>query len=150
MIASKNCINLIKKFEGCKLESYLCPASKVTIGYGSILWSDGKPVKIGEKISLDTAEKLLMWELKNKSVVLQNLNLNQNQFDSCLSLIYNIGIGNWQKSTLLKKITLNLNDESIPDEFLKWNKARVNGKLTELKGLTKRRLAESNLYKSIP
>ena len=146
MTPSQKCIDLIKKFEGCNLNAYLCPASKVTIGYGSTMWSDGKPIQMGEVITLEGAEKLLMWEMKNKSIVLQNLNLNQNQFDSCLSLIYNIGIGNWSKSTLLKKIKLNPNDETIKDEFLKWNKARVNGKLIALKGLTNRRLAESNLY----
>jgi lysozyme len=77
---------------------------------------------------------------------LHGLNLNQNQFDSCLSFIYNVGIGAFTKSTLRKKILLNPNDPTIKDEFMKWNKATVGGKLTVLKGLTRRRTAEAELY----
>lgn len=146
MIASQNCINLIKMFEGYKPKSYLCPASVVTIGFGSTMYTDGRKIKLGDTINEQQANELLMWELKNKSIALHGLNLNQNQFDSCLSFIYNLGIGAFTKSTLRKKIVLNPNDKTIKDEFLKWNKARVNGQLTELKGLTRRRIAEADLY----
>lgn len=148
MTPSQNCINLIKQFEGFYAKSYLCPASVWTIGYGSTMWNDGQRVREGQFISLENAEKLLMWELTNKGNVINGLklNLNQNQFDSVLSFVYNLGIGAFQKSTMLTKIKLNPNDASIRDEFMKWNKARVKGKLVELKGLTRRRIAESNLY----
>ena len=66
MIASKNCIDLIKKFEGCKLESYLCPASKVTIGYGSTYYADGRKVSLTDApISEPDAEALLLHELRH-------------------------------------------------------------------------------------
>jgi lysozyme len=146
MIISKNCINLIKLFEGYKAKAYLCPASVVTIGWGSTMYTDGNKIKLGDTINEQKAEELLMWELKNKSIALHGLNLNQNQFDSCLSFIYNVGKGGFAKSTLRKKIVTNPNDPTIKDEFLKWNKATVGGKLTELKGLTKRRIAEAELY----
>jgi len=70
--------------------------------------------------------------------------INQNQFDALVSLAYNIGVGNLQKSTLLKKVNANPNDPAIRAEFLKWNKA--NGKA--LNGLTNRRIAEADLYES--
>ena len=146
MIASQNCINLIKLFEGYKPKAYLCPASVVTIGFGSTMYTDGRKIKLGDTINEQQANELLMWELRNKAFALHGLNLNQNQFDSCLSFIYNLGIGAFAKSTLKKKILLNPNDATIKDEFLKWNKARVNGQLTELKGLTRRRIAEADLY----
>lgn len=146
MIASKNCINLIKMFEGYKAKSYLCPASVVTIGWGSTMYTDGRKIKLGDTINEQQAEELLMWELKNKSNALHGLILNQNQFDSLLSFVYNLGVGAFAKSTLKKKILLNPNDSTIKAEFMKWNKARVGGELMELKGLTRRREAEAELY----
>lgn len=133
-------------FEGYKAKSYLCPASVVTIGWGSTMYTDGRKIKLGDTINEEQAEDLLMWELKNKSNALHGLILNQNQFDSCLSFVYNLGVGAFAKSTLRKKILLNPNDSTIKAEFMKWNKARVGGELMELKGLTRRREAEAELY----
>jgi lysozyme len=146
MIPSKDCIDLIKQFEGFFTKAYLCPAGVVTIGFGSTMWMDNKKIKMGEIISMAGAEKLLSWELTKKSSALIGLNLSQQQFDACLSLIYNIGVGNFNRSTLLKKIKANPNDETIADEFKKWNKAKVDGELIVLKGLTRRRDAEQQLY----
>jgi lysozyme len=133
-------------FEGYKAKAYLCPASVVTIGWGSTMYTDGRKIKLGDTINEQQAEDILMWELKNKSIALYGLTLNQNQFDSCLSFIYNVGIGAFAKSTLRKKILLNPNDPTIKAEFMKWNKARVKGELIELKGLTRRRTAEAEMY----
>lgn len=146
MVASKNCIDLIKKFEGLKLESYLCPASIPTIGFGSTMWPDGKKVKLGEKIDIAKAEKLLEWELKNKSIVLHGLKLNQNQADSILSFVYNIGIGAFNNSTMLKKIKADPNDPAIRNEFMRWVKGTKNGKKVVIDGLVNRRKAEADLY----
>jgi len=146
MIVTQNCINLIKLFEGYKAKSYLCPASVITIGWGSTMYTDGRKIKLGDTINEQQANELLMWELKNKAIALNGLNLKQNQIDALLSFIYNLGIGAFAKSTLKKKILLNPNDVSIKDEFMKWNKARVGGQLIELKGLTRRRIAEAELY----
>jgi lysozyme len=68
--------------------------------------------------------------------------INQNQFDALVSFCYNLGPNNLKSSTLLKKVNLNPSDPTILNEFLKWNKG--GGRV--LKGLTKRRQAESNLY----
>lgn len=146
MIASKNCINLIKMFEGYKAKAYLCPAGVVTIGFGSTMYQDGRKIKIGDTINENQGEELLMWELKNKSNAIHGLTINQNQFDSLLSFVYNLGVGAFAKSTLRKKILINPNDPAIKVEFMKWNKARVGGQLMELKGLTRRREAEAEMY----
>jgi lysozyme len=142
MIPSQNCIDLIKKFEGYHPNAYVCPAGKNTIGFGSTMWMDGKPIKIGEVVTMEGAEKLLQWEMEKKSIALQNLNLNQNQFDSCLSFIYNCGIGAFNRSTLKKKIRMNPNDTTIRDEFMRW----VNKGSSFERGLTRRRKAEADLY----
>lgn len=146
MVASQNCINLIKLFEGYKPKAYLCPAGVPTIGYGSTMYSTGLKIKLGDTINEQQANELLMWELKNKAYALHGLKINQNQFDALLSFCFNLGIGAFAKSTLKKKILANPNDATIKTEFMKWNKARVGGKLMELKGLTRRRIAEAELY----
>ena len=146
MVASQNCINLIKMFEGYKPKAYLCPAGVPTIGYGSTMYQTGLKIKLSDTINEQQANELLMWELKNKAYALHGLKINQNQFDALLSFCFNLGIGAFAKSTLKKKIIANPNDATIKQEFLKWNKARVGGQLMELKGLTRRRIAEAELY----
>ena len=145
MIPSQKCIELIKQFEGFFPDAYLCPASVPTIGFGTIKYQNGNKVHLGEKITIEQAEDELMYELKKICMVFKP-NLNQNQFDALVSFAYNLGTGALLNSTLYKKVKANPNDVSIRDEFMKWNKARVNGKLKELKGLTRRRKAEADLY----
>jgi lysozyme len=146
MNPSQNCINLIKQFEGYRSEAYLDAVGVPTIGYGSTMWNDGKKVKLGETITLEGAGLLLYWEVNRKAVILDSLILSQNQYDALTSFIYNIGSGAFGKSTLFKKVKANPNDAAIRDEFLKWNKGRVGGVLIELKGLTRRRIAEADMY----
>lgn len=69
-------------------------------------------------------------------------NLRQCQFDALVSFVFNVGGDNFRKSTLLKKIKANPDDNSIMDEFLRW--VYANGVV--LTGLQKRRLAEMRLY----
>ena len=146
MIVSKNCIDLIKKFEGCRLASYTDSVGVWTIGYGSTMWTDGKPIKQGETINMETAEELLMWEISNKSksvaAMLDKVYYNQNQFDALVSFTFNLGVGALAKSTLLKIIRKNPHDPNIRNEFMKW--CHAGGK--ELKGLKLRRQAEADLY----
>ena len=139
MKTSEAGLNLIKSFEGLKLESYLCPAKVWTIGYGHT-----QGVKKGQIISEKHAESLLKGDLLiyEKAVLSHNLKLNQNQFDALVSFTYNVGPGNLAKSTLLRKAKINPDDSTIRDEFMKWDKAK--GKT--LAGLTRRRKAEADLY----
>lgn len=135
--------NLIKEFEGFRSTAYICPAGVVTVGYGTTR-INGTPVELGTKITTDEAEQFLEQDLKVfESAVNQNVivEITQNQFDALVSFVYNIGIGNFKKSTLLKKLNAGKIKEAA-DEFLKWNKA--GGKT--LAGLTKRRKAERKLF----
>lgn len=145
-MVSKNGIDLIKKFEGYSSKSYQDSVGVWTIGYGCTMWSDGKKVKEGQVIDLTAAEKLLQWEVEQKTkaitALLAGVPINQNQLDAVISFTYNLGVGAFTRSTLLKKIKANPADPAIRDEFMKWNKAGG----VVLKGLTRRREAEANLY----
>lgn len=141
MQIGKNCIDLIKKFEGLKLESYKCPAGLWTIGYGNTQWENGTRVLENQVIDIQRAEKLLMFWV-NKYAEKIDLKVKQNQFDALVSFAYNVGITNFNNSTLKKKVIANPNDATIRDEFMKW----VNSRGKQLPGLVKRREAEANLY----
>lgn len=141
MQIGKNCIDLIKKFEGLKLESYKCPAGLWTIGYGNTQWENGTRVLENQVIDIQRAEKLLMFWV-NKYAEKIDLKVNQNQFDALVSFAYNVGITNFNNSTLKKKVIANPNDVTIRDEFMKW----VSSRGKQLPGLVKRREAEANLY----
>jgi len=137
--------DLIKEFEGCKLKAYQCSAKKWTIGYGNTFFEDGTPVVAGNAITQQKAEQLfeiIANDFSAKVAKLVTSKVSDNQFGALVSFAYNCGVNNLQKSTLLKKVNANPNDQSIKAEFLKWNKA--GGKV--LAGLTRRREAESNLY----
>lgn len=145
-----NGIELIKKFEGCVLKSYKCPAGVWTIGVGHTGTVLGRKVCEGMKVSETQAIKILRTDLKKFEVSINqyvNDPLTQNQFDALVSLVFNIGAGNFKKSTLLKK--LNSKDYfGASKEFAKWNKADVDGDgdLDVLNGLTRRRLEEMALF----
>ena len=146
MKISNNGINLIKHFEGLSLKPYLDVVNIPTIGYGSTYYRDGKKVTLNDKpISQDEANSLLEHianrDFADKIFPYIKVKVTQNQFDAMVSLAYNIGVGNFSKSTLLKKV--NAGDfVSASNEFLRWNKA--GGK--ELLGLTKRREREKQLF----
>jgi lysozyme len=139
-------LELIKSFEGLKLKPYLCPAKVPTVGYGSTFYENGKKVKITDpSITEQRASELLLDSLKGFERYVDSYcrdDINQNQFDALVSFCYNLGPANLKSSTLLKKANVNPNDPTIAQEFLRWNKAGGRA----LKGLTKRRQAESDLY----
>lgn len=144
-------LKLIKEFEGCKLEAYLCPSGVPTIGIGATYYKDGSKVKLGDKITQEEADELFKFMIENKfepqvrMILGEELNaiLPKECKDALISFAYNCGTGAFSKSTLLKKIRADKNDlVSIKNEFAKWNKS--NGKV--LNGLTRRRNAEFELY----
>jgi lysozyme len=146
MIVSQKGINFLKKQEGLVLHAYLDSVGVPTIGYGNTQYEDGTKVKIGEKITEKRAEILFSYWLSDFSRKVSRLiksELNQNQFDALVSLSYNIGIGAFSRSTILKKVNANPSDPSIEHEFMRWNKA--GGKPI----LTKRRRQEWLLYSLI-
>lgn len=146
MKVSQSGKEMIMKHEGVRLKAYLCPAKVPTIGWGNTIYENATKVKMGDEITLDRAKQLfdLIIAKFEKSVLsaLGGVVVNGNQFDALVSFTYNVGAGNLNRSTLLKKVIANPNDLTIRGEFMKWNKA--GGKV--LNGLTKRRVDEANLY----
>ena len=139
-------IEMIKFFEGFRSAPYKCPAGIPTIGYGATFYPDGKKVTMTDKAITEQEGTAL---LQNMLVSFEKYvdsycvdTITQNQFDALVSFTYNLGPANLKSSTLLKKVNANPEDETIHLEFMKWVKA--GGKT--LKGLVRRREAESQLY----
>ena len=139
MKASVDAYELIKQFEGLRLEAYLCPAGIWTIGYGHT-----SGVSPNSFITIQEADEYLHRDVATIEMQLNKLNLilRQCQWDAIISFVFNVGRGNCESSTLLAKIRINPEDNSIIDEFLRW--VYANGKV--MRGLQKRRLAEMKLY----
>ncbi len=132
---------LIQGFEGYRSEAYLCPAGVWTIGYGHTAG-----VKEGDTCTREQADIFLQEDLKwaEDTVNAQNLKLGQYQFDALVSFVYNVGSGNFNNSTLLKKLKNSTAATSdLESEWKKWKYANKQ----VLKGLVRRRAAEWSLYK---
>ena len=134
-------IDLIKSFEGFRPAAYICPAGKLTIGYGHTY-----RVQITDQITEAEAEEFLRRDVADAESAIRyfvTAKLKQNQFDALVSFIYNVGIGNFSRSTLLKKINSGPDRNiTIAKEFRKW----IFSKGNKLKGLINRREAEILLY----
>lgn len=150
-ISSKG-INLIKKFEGCKLKTYLCSAGEYTIGYGNRYYKDGTHVKNNDEITQKDADDLLEYVLQGFERFINrqaSININQNQFDALVCLCYNVGQGNLRKYSLINIINKDCNNfVEIKPYWLGINKIynKDKNKYIECDGLTKRRQEEFNLY----
>ena len=133
---NKSGLNLIKKYEGCKLTSYICPAGVLTIGYGHT----GKDVKPNQTISKKKAINLLKKDLARFERHVQSYNYiyewTDNEFSALVSFAFNIG--NIDQLTAYGTRTRS----QIRIAMLKYVKA--NGKT--LQGLVKRRKAELKLF----
>lgn len=139
MITDEKGLELIKQFEGLRLAAYLCPAQVWTIGYGHTAG-----VMQGDVIIEEQADAFLRHDLAASELAVSRrvtAPLNQNQFDALVSFTFNLGAGNFSRSTLLNK--LNVGDYAgAGDEFLRWD--RAGGE--KLPGLTRRREAERDLF----
>jgi len=141
MKASNSAIELIKKFEGCRLTSYADSVGVMTIGYGHI---DG--VKKGQRISQQKADQFLAQDVEiaaNEVSRLVTAEINQNQFDALVSFTFNLGAKNLAESTLLRNVNSG-NFRSAADQFGRW--VFAGGVL--IKGLVNRREAERQLFVS--
>lgn len=142
MELSQSIKSKIKAWEGCRLTAYRCPAGVLTIGYGHT----GPDVTPGKCITQAEADALFEADIKkfadSVAAKLRGAKINNNQFDALVSLAYNIGIGAFQKSALLKRVMVNPADAAIKAEFAKW----VHGGGKVLPGLVRRRTAEANHY----
>ncbi|WP_319371948.1 lysozyme [uncultured Ilyobacter sp.] len=135
---------LIKDFEKLRLKAYLCPAGVPTISYGCTRYTDGSPVRLGDTITKEEAEKLfnvILGRFEKGMSRYIKIELNENQFSALVSFAFNVGVGNFKNSTLLRKI--NSGDlEGASKEFERW--IYSNGK--KLRGLIRRREAEKELF----
>jgi len=143
MKTSQKGLDLIKKFEGFSDKEYICPAGKVTIGYGHVILPNED---FQQPMTKKEAEILLKKDLEPRESALNKflkVKITQNQFDALISLIYNIGVENFKQSTLLKFINDRLFDK-VPDQFRRWK--YINKVVS--KGLLKRREEEIKLWLS--
>ena len=135
---SESMIAIIKKFEGLRLKAYKCPAGVYTIGYGHT-----ENVFADSEISELMANQILRKDLKKFEQAINDMNLPllQCEFDALVSFIFNVGIGNFSKSTL-KKLLLQKKFFYAAKEFDKW--VFANGK--KLPGLQSRRTKERKIF----
>lgn len=140
-------INLIKEFEGFKDHAYLDTDGTPVIGYG-LSRIKGKQVSIGDRISQQQANEALNEHLEEIDRELEQViqvTLNEHQLSALASISFNVGVEPIKNSTLLRKI--NAEDYAgAADEFLRWDKGNLRGRLVQMPGLTRRRQAERKLF----
>lgn len=139
-------IPIIKQFEGFRATPYRCVAGKLTVGYGHVI----QPFDaIAYPLTESAAETLLRADMQRFADDLNDLlphaQLTESMRAALISLMFNIGTGAFAKSTLLTLLKGKLY-EAAADQFLRWDKATVNGKKVVLPGLTARRQDERALY----
>lgn len=144
MTISPNGINFICQHEGFKAHPYQDVKGVWTIGYGTTLYPNGLKVTAHD-VAITPAQAMDCLRYHVDTFVkaeLQSLKLTQNQYDSLASLVYNIGISAWSKSTVRKCIVQGDTEANIRAGFMMWVKS---GGAT-IKGLVARRKDEADLY----
>lgn len=142
MSVSEGGVDLVAKYEGCRLEAYKCPAGVWTIGYGhtaGVSPGDSLPTQ-------EAAKELLKEDLKQYGGYVNDcikkglitFSLTQNQFDALTSFCYNCGKGN------LQKLVSGRDAATVAEKILLYNKS--GGKV--LAGLVRRREEERDLFLS--
>lgn len=147
MTIAKETLEHVKRWEGLRLEAYPDPGSKDgnpwTIGYGHTSDAFMKVYK-GQKITQDQAEKALEYDLGEAEAIVMRLvkvPLTDGQRGALTSFVFNVGEGNFSKSTMLKR--LNAGDyDAVPGQLAKW--VKNDGKT--MQGLVNRRAAEAGLW----
>ena len=144
MVVSLFGIDLICGFEGLRLKAYDDGVGVWTIGFGTTIYPNGIRVKKGDTCTEAQAKAYMAHDLKKFESAVNNavtVPINQNQFDALVSLAYNIGIGAFSKSTLVKK--LNAGDiRGAAEQFDVW----VNAGGKRMQGLVNRRAKEKEVF----
>lgn len=136
---------LIRRFEGCYLRPYLCPAGVPTVGFGATRYLDGRAVQLTDPpITRQVAEVMLL-ESVRRVYLPAVLKLcpgvdTPERLAALIDFTFNLGAGNLRASTLRKRVNAGRWDD-VPAQLRRWNKA--GGKV--LRGLTIRREAEAAL-----
>lgn len=139
-------LTIVKHFEGLYLRGYLCPAGVPTCCYGHT----GPDIKVGKLYTVEDAERFLaedMDKFERAVTDLAKVVLTSDQFSALVSFAFNVGANALANSTLLKRLNQGRRAESA-DQFSRWTKASVNGRMTDLPGLVRRRKAERALFLS--
>lgn len=147
---SEFALKQIKKLEGFSAIPYRDSCGIWTIGYGSTYYNGGakvtgQDVAITEQQASEMLKKIIEPFERGVDSVTRD-DVSQNQFDALVIFAYNVGLGALKSSTLLKLVNENPYNPLIKNEFLKWNKGTIDGKLQVIKGLTNRRQAEIDIY----
>jgi len=135
---------LICEFEGCRTEAYQDPVGVWTIGFGHT--SAAGPPCVGPGVTVTRAEAtgILMRDLETFSAGVKSAitaPLNDNQFSALVSFAFNVGLGNFRSSSVLRSVNACRFDR-VPADLALWVKA--GGKV--LPGLIRRRAAEAALF----
>lgn len=134
---------LTKEFEGIRLDAYQDCAGIWTIGYGHT----GRDVKPGRRVGEFEAEVLLRADLRDAVACVNRVievPIAQHQFDALVDFCYNVGRGNFQRSSLLARV--NLEDfEGATVQFGLW----VNVDMKPVPGLVRRRAAEAAMFRGL-
>jgi lysozyme len=141
MTYSQVAVDLIKKFEGCRLTAYKDGNGILTIGWGhtgdDVVWNTTWTQEHADLILLDDIKKRAVDSLNR----LLKVSLNQNRFDALVSLCYNIGEGNLRTSHVLV-YTNAMMFSYVPMNIMRWD--IISGKKSE--GLFQRRMEEVALW----
>jgi len=144
---NKIALALIKRFEGCRLKPYLCPAGIATIGYGSTRYPNGRRVTMqDEPISEEKAEVFLYYIVTRITYSIFKLCPiliieDRGKQASIIDFVYNLGTGNLKASTLRRRINEGNWDEAA-HELRKW----IYGGGRRLRGLIIRRNVEARFF----
>lgn len=153
-------IDLLHRFEGLhrvvgdRVVAYRCPAGVWTIGFGNTrVFSNAtrqeRAVREHDSLTIPQAHGVFRHFLKSFESGVDRLvtsDVTPEQFSALVCFAYNVGLGNLGKSTLLKMVNEDPNNTEIREQFMRWDKA--GGR--PLRGLTRRRAAEADLYYSKP
>jgi len=136
-------LDLVKEYEGYRATAYVCPAGKLTIGYGHVILDHEEYLK-SARLSVSEAVTLLKTDMADAERAVEKyikVELNDNQFAALCSFTFNLGGGNLKSSTLRR--VLNRGEyKAVPTQLNRWV---FTGK-TKLNGLVKRRRDEGLLF----
>lgn len=148
MKLSEQGAEFIGRFEGFRPDLYNDPAGHCTIGYGHLVHqgncNGSEPAEFKKGITRKQAAKLLREDAQSAAAAIKSqvkVPLNQHQFDALVSFVYNVGVGNFGSSTLLKVLNQKQYDE-VPAQLNRW----VFASSQRLAGLVTRRKAEGTLF----
>lgn len=155
---SKRGADMMKRYEGFRSAPYIDMVGVATIGYGNTYYPDRRKVQLSDKHLTEPQAAQLAMDIINLDFAsgvnklfadeIASGKLNQNMFDALVSLAYNIGIGALSKSNSVTGNIKKGDYKAAADGFLLWDKGRVNGQLQAIKGLTRRRTEERELFLS--